>query len=87
MADRLHLSERHQRILEALLREHLLGVEVRAYGSLVNGRSHGGSDLGLVLRSPDQVTGYEGRKRTGRCVRRLGLLPVFTVLMGISNRF
>lgn len=28
------------------------GVEVWAYGSRVNGRSHGGSDLDLVLRGP-----------------------------------
>ena len=52
MADRLHLSERHWHILEMLLREHLPGVEVWAYGSRVNGRSHGGSDLDLVLRGP-----------------------------------
>ena len=51
-ADRLHLSARHRRVLEALLREHLPDVEVWAYGSRVNGRSHTGSDLGLVLRGP-----------------------------------
>ena len=42
MPDRLHLSARHRRILEALLREHLPDVEVWAYGSRVNGRSHDG---------------------------------------------
>ena len=52
MADRLHLSARHQRVLEALLRTHLPDVGVWAYGSRVNGRSHGGSDLDLVLRGP-----------------------------------
>ena len=52
MVERLHLSERHRRALEALLREHLPGVEVWAYGSRVNGRSHDGSDLDLVLRGP-----------------------------------
>ena len=52
MADRLHLSRKHRRILEALLREHLPDVEVWAYGSRVNGRSHDGSDLDLVLRGP-----------------------------------
>ena len=51
-ADRLHLSARHRRVLEALLREHLPDVEVWAYGSRVNGRSHTGSDLDLVLRGP-----------------------------------
>ena len=35
-----------------MLHKHLPGVEVWAYGSRVNGRSHDGSDLDLVLRSP-----------------------------------
>ena len=51
MAD-LYLPTRHLHALEALLREHLPGVEVWAYGSRVNGRSHDGSDLDLVLRAP-----------------------------------
>ncbi len=50
--DRLHLSPRHRKKLEALLREHLPGIEVWAYGSRVNGESHDGSDLDLVLRAP-----------------------------------
>ncbi len=49
---RLHLQPRHRRMLEALLGEHLPDVEVWAYGSRVNGRSHDGSDLDLVLRGP-----------------------------------
>ena len=53
MADRLHLRPRHRRLLEGLLREHLPDVEVWAYGSRVNGRSHDGSDLDLVLRGPE----------------------------------
>ena len=36
-----------------LLRKHLPTVEVWAYGSRVKGQSHDGSDLNLVLRSPD----------------------------------
>ena len=52
MADGLHLSTRHRRVLQALLREHLPGVEVWAYGSRVNGRGHDGSDLDLALRGP-----------------------------------
>ena len=52
MADRLHLLPKHRRTLEALLRKHLPDVEVWAYGSRVNGRSHDGSDLDLVLRGP-----------------------------------
>jgi predicted nucleotidyltransferase len=52
MSDRLHLPLKHRRALEALLRKHLPGVEVWAYGSRVSGRSHDGSDLDLVLRRP-----------------------------------
>ena len=50
--DRLDLPRRYRNQLEALLCEHLPGVEVWAYGSRVNGRSHDGSDLDLVLRGP-----------------------------------
>ena len=52
MAERLHLLPKHRRALKALLREHLPDVEVWAYGSRVNGWSHDGSDLDLVLRGP-----------------------------------
>ncbi|MCY3629672.1 MAG: nucleotidyltransferase domain-containing protein [Bacteroidota bacterium] len=52
MTDRLHLSSKHREELNALLNNFLPGVEVWAYGSRVNGRSHGGSDLDLVLRGP-----------------------------------
>ena len=52
MTERLHLSPKHRAMIEALLREHLSSVEVWAYGSHVNGRSHDGSDLDLVLRGP-----------------------------------
>ena len=50
MVEGLHLSPRHRKEIVALLHKHLPGVEVWAYGSRVNGRSHDGSDL--VLRSP-----------------------------------
>ena len=50
--NRLHLLPRHRLVLEALLRKHLPDVEVWAYGSRVNERSHGGSDLDLALRGP-----------------------------------
>ena len=53
MAERLHLMPRHRLMLEEILREHVPDMEVWAYGSRVSGRSHGGSDLDLVLRSPD----------------------------------
>ncbi len=70
MADRLQIEPRHRRMLEALLREHLPGVEVWAYGSRVNGRGHDGSDLDLVLRTSDlrrlpvdQMHGFEDAVR------------------------
>ncbi|MDE0262266.1 MAG: nucleotidyltransferase domain-containing protein [Bryobacterales bacterium] len=70
MADRLQITPRHRRILEALIRAHLPGVEVWAYGSRVNGRGHDGSDLDLVLRPsdlrrlpPDQLRGFEDAVR------------------------
>lgn len=53
MTDRLDLPRRYRDRIEALLQEHVPGVEVWAYGSRVNGRSHEGSDLDLVLRGPD----------------------------------
>ena len=70
MNDRLHLSTRHHQVLEALIRQHLPGIEVWAYGSRVNGRSHDGSDLDLVLRAPglekvptDQLLDFEDALR------------------------
>ncbi|MCY3627038.1 MAG: nucleotidyltransferase domain-containing protein [Gammaproteobacteria bacterium] len=53
MPNELHLKEKHRNILEPMLRFYVPGVEVWAYGSRVNGRSHDGSDLDLVLRAPD----------------------------------
>ena len=55
MTGRLNVKSRHREQIERLLREHLPNVEVWAYGSRVNGRSHDGSDLDLVLRSPGLV--------------------------------
>ena len=52
MTERLDLPRRYREQIEALLREHVPGVEVWAYGSRVSGRSHEGSDLDLVLRRP-----------------------------------
>ncbi len=52
MTEQLHLSNRHRSEIEALVRQYLPGVEVWAYGSRVNGRSHDASDLDLVLRGP-----------------------------------
>lgn len=52
MTDHLDVPQKHRRTLEALIHEHVPGVEVWAYGSRVNGRGHAGSDLDLVLRAP-----------------------------------
>ena len=52
MTDRLDLPLHYRKQLEALLEEHVSGTEVWVYGSRVNGRSHEGSDLDLVIRSP-----------------------------------
>ena len=49
----LHLQPRHRRVIEGLARQHLPNVDVWAYGSRVNGQSHDGSDLDLVLRAPE----------------------------------
>ena len=53
MTEHLDLPRRYRDKIETLLREHVPGVEVWAYGSRVNGRSHESSDLDLVLRGPD----------------------------------
>jgi len=53
MTAKLDLRERHKKDIERLIRRHLPGVEVWAYGSRTNGRSHEGSDLDLVLRTQD----------------------------------
>lgn len=53
MTLRLDMDPRHREQIERLLREHVPGVEVWAYGSRVDGRGHEGSDLDLVLRGGD----------------------------------
>ena len=52
MTDRLDLPHRYRKQIEAMLRKHLPEVEAWAYGSRINGQSHPGIDLDLVLRSP-----------------------------------
>ena len=52
MTDRLTLPPRYRRMVEELLREYVPDAEVWAYGSRVNGESHEGSDLDLVVRGP-----------------------------------
>ena len=53
MTDRLSLPPHYLRMVEALLSEHVPDAAVWAYGSRVNGQSHEGSDLDLVVRGPD----------------------------------
>ena len=51
MTDRLDLPLRYRHMVETLLSEYVPNAEVWAYGSRINGESHEGSDLDLVLRS------------------------------------
>ena len=51
MTDRLRLRRQYREQVEAVLNEHAPTIEVWAYGSRVNGRSHDASDLDLVLRN------------------------------------
>ena len=74
-ADRLHLLPRHREKLAALLRQHLPGVEVWAYGSRVNGQSHDSSDLDLVLRGPDLQEIPTGRLADFREALRESTIP------------
>ena len=53
MTERLHLLPRHREQLNRLLKCYLPNVEVWAYGSRVNGKSHDASDLDLVLRAAE----------------------------------
>ncbi len=48
--NRIYIRKKHRKLLESLILAHLPEIEVWAYGSRVNGRSHEGSDLDLVLR-------------------------------------
>lgn len=53
MTEQLHLLPRHREQLNRLLKCYLPDVEVWAYGSRVNGKSHDASDLDLVLRAAE----------------------------------
>lgn len=52
MSECLSFPERYRRRVEEILREKVPYAEVWVYGSRVNGTSHEGSDLDLVLRAP-----------------------------------
>lgn len=49
----LDLQPRHLSIVRHILAEHASDAEVWAYGSRVTGRAHEGSDLDLVIRTPE----------------------------------
>lgn len=50
---RLHLRQQDQQALCDLISQYVPDVSVWVYGSRINGRSHDGSDLDVVLRSGD----------------------------------
>jgi len=61
MSNALNLKEKHRQILENLVRHYLPEINVWIYGSRINGRSHDGSDLDLVLRSSN-LTPIDSKK-------------------------
>lgn len=79
MGDRLRQQSRHREQIEALLRQHLPGVEVWAYGSRVNGCSHDGSDLDLVLRALCLVPIPAAALNELRDARRESNFPILAV--------
>ncbi|MBF0138594.1 MAG: nucleotidyltransferase domain-containing protein [Magnetococcus sp. DMHC-1] len=53
----LDLSERHLHMLLDILAHHVPHAEVWVFGSRINGMSHEGSDVDLVLRNPTNLDG------------------------------
>ena len=53
MTEKLFLREKDRLAILDLLGQHLPDVTAWAYGSRVHGEAHDGSDLDIVLRSPD----------------------------------
>ena len=50
---KLYLPVKYRKKIENLFHRYLPDVDVWAYGSRVNGKSHPASDLDLVLRAPN----------------------------------
>lgn len=48
----IDLPEKQLELLKKLCSEHAPGYEILAFGSRINGTSHPGSDLDLVIRDP-----------------------------------
>lgn len=46
------LRDKDKEALKAIFREVAIPIEVWAYGSRINGNAHSGSDLDLVVRTP-----------------------------------
>ena len=76
MADGLHILPRYRENVEAILRRQLPGVEVRAYGSRVDGTSYDGSDLDLVLRAPGLAKIPYSQLRGLRYALRESTIPI-----------
>ena len=81
MPEGLHLEDRHLRILLTLIEENLPGVEVWAYGSRTNGRSHDGSDLDLVLRGPGLQAISFDQKRQFKHALSESMIPILVDVM------
>jgi len=52
---RLDLQSNYLDQIKTILRENASGLEVWAYGSRINGKSHDASDLDLVIRNPGDL--------------------------------
>ena len=78
---RLDLPPRYRARLEALLETHAPGFTVWAYGSRVNGTSHEGSDLDLVLRNPQDPSRQAESLPRIRAALAKSDLPILVDLM------
>ena len=67
----ISLPERHRRRVEEILREKVPYAEVWVYGSRIDGTSHEGSDLDLVLRAPGLRPIPSDELQAARAVQRL----------------
>lgn len=78
----LDLAPRHLRLRHQLLLECVPEAEASAFGSRVNGGGHQGSDLGLVLRRPDDPT----QRVTGVAALRQALSgSMLPILAGVHD--
>ena len=73
---KLDLNPCHLALIDALLDRLVPGLEVWAYGSRVNGSSHAGSDLDLVLRNPQDLSSPSTRLSELRAALTESNLPI-----------